>query len=51
MSSRTASHIIDFDPFRLDLRAGQLSRDGIPVKLRPKTFAVLCPWQEQLSES
>ena len=24
MSSRTASHIIDFDPFRLDLRAGQL---------------------------
>lgn len=33
--------IIDFVPFRLDLRAGQLCRDGTPVKLRPKTFAVL----------
>jgi DNA-binding response OmpR family regulator len=32
---------IDFPPYRLDLRAGQLSRDGTPVRLRPKTFAVL----------
>src|SRR5262245_25933027 len=33
--------IIAFAPFQLDLRAGQLSRDGVPVPLRPKTFAVL----------
>ena len=33
--------IIDFAPFQLDLRAGQLCRDGVPVPLRPKTFAVL----------
>lgn len=32
---------IDFPPFRLDLRAGQLYREGAPVHLRPKTFAVL----------
>lgn len=33
--------IFDFPPFRLDLRAGRLSRDGAPVPLRPKTYAVL----------
>jgi DNA-binding response OmpR family regulator len=32
---------IEFPPFRLDLRAGELYRDGLPVRLRPKTFAVL----------
>src|SRR5262245_15855817 len=32
---------IDFAPFQLDLRAGQLRRDGTPIPLRPKTFAVL----------
>jgi DNA-binding winged helix-turn-helix (wHTH) protein/tetratricopeptide (TPR) repeat protein len=37
----TGPPIIDFAPFRLDLRAGQLRRDAIPVRLRPKTFAVL----------
>ena len=36
-----ALRIIDFAPFQLDLRAGQLCRDGVPVPLRPKTFAVL----------
>ena len=33
--------IIDFPPFQLDLRAGQLRRAAAPVPLRPKTFAVL----------
>lgn len=32
---------IDFLPFQLDLRVGQLYRDGAPIPLRPKTFAVL----------
>src|SRR6185369_1973307 len=32
---------IDFPPFQLDLRAGQLTRDGTPIPLRPKSFAVL----------
>src|SRR5262245_52043031 len=32
---------IDFPPFRLDLRAGKLCREGMHVPLRPKTFAVL----------
>ena len=32
---------IDFPPFRLDLRAEQLTRDGTPIPLRPKTYAVL----------
>ena len=35
------STTIDFPPFELDLRAGQLRRDGTPIPLRPKTFAVL----------
>ncbi|MEO8604036.1 MAG: transcriptional regulator [bacterium] len=35
------SAIIAFPPFQLDLRAGQLTRDGAPLRLRPKTFAVL----------
>ena len=37
MSSTT----IDFPPFRLDLRAEQLTRAGTPIPLRPKTYAVL----------
>ncbi len=41
MSSPDTSSTYDFPPFRLDLRAGQLQRDGRPVPLRPKTFAVL----------
>ncbi|MBY0276515.1 AAA family ATPase [Candidatus Binatia bacterium] len=36
-----SSTSIDFPPFRLDLRAEQLTRDGTPVALRPKTYAVL----------
>jgi DNA-binding winged helix-turn-helix (wHTH) protein len=32
---------IDFPPFQLNLRSGQLRRDGAPIPLRPKTFAVL----------
>jgi DNA-binding winged helix-turn-helix (wHTH) protein/tetratricopeptide (TPR) repeat protein/type II secretory pathway predicted ATPase ExeA len=35
------STTIHFPPFQLDLRAGQLSREGQPIQLRPKTFAVL----------
>jgi len=35
------STTIDFPPFQLDLRAGQLTRDGTPIPLRPKSFAVL----------
>src|SRR5262245_59259073 len=37
----TASPIIEFAPFRLDLLAGQLRRGSTPISLRPKTFAVL----------
>ncbi len=37
----TALSIIDFAPFQLDLRAGQLRRGNTPLPLRPKTFAVL----------
>jgi len=33
--------LIDFPPFQLDLRAWQLRRDGKPIALRPKTFAIL----------
>jgi DNA-binding winged helix-turn-helix (wHTH) protein len=40
-STSVAPETIDFPPFRLDLRAGQLTRDGAPIALRPKTFAVL----------
>ena len=42
----SSSTSIDFPPYQLDLRAGQLYRDGTPVHLRPKTFAVL----QQLAE-
>jgi DNA-binding winged helix-turn-helix (wHTH) protein len=35
------AELIYFPPYRLDLRAGQLYRDGTPVRVRPKTFAVL----------
>src|SRR5437868_3560419 len=30
-----------FSPFRLDRSTGQLTRDGIPVPLRAKTWALL----------
>ena len=40
-NSRTASDVIDFPPFQVDLRAGLLRRDGNELNLRPKTFAVL----------
>ena len=40
-SSRVSLPPIDFPPFRLDLRAEQLTRDGAPIPLRPKTYAVL----------
>jgi DNA-binding winged helix-turn-helix (wHTH) protein/predicted ATPase len=33
--------IIAFSSFRVDLRAGQLTRTGTPIALRPKTWAVL----------
>jgi predicted ATPase/DNA-binding winged helix-turn-helix (wHTH) protein len=33
--------LIDFPPYQLDLRAWQLRRDGKPVAIRPKTFAIL----------
>src|SRR5262245_39175149 len=32
---------IVFSPFRLDRRSGQLTRAGVPVPLRAKTWAVL----------
>src|SRR5882724_2976859 len=40
-SASNASHLIEFPPFQLDLRAGLLRRAMTPVALRPKTFAVL----------
>src|SRR5690348_4023516 len=39
--SRVLPPPIDFPPFRLDRRAEQLTRDGTPIPLRPKTYAVL----------
>src|SRR4029450_13456218 len=33
--------MIAFASYRLDLRAGQLTRAGAPIALRPKTWAVL----------
>jgi DNA-binding winged helix-turn-helix (wHTH) protein len=33
--------VIHFPPYRLDLLAGQLCRGSTPVRVRPKTFAVL----------
>jgi predicted ATPase/DNA-binding winged helix-turn-helix (wHTH) protein len=36
-----AATTIDFAPFQLDLSGGQLLRDGKPIRLRPKPFAVL----------
>ena len=44
------STTINFPPFRLDLRAGELYRDGSPVRLRPKTFAVLQHLAEHAGE-
>jgi DNA-binding winged helix-turn-helix (wHTH) protein/tetratricopeptide (TPR) repeat protein len=40
-SAAIGPHLIDFPPFQLDLRGGILRRQGVPVALRPKTFAVL----------
>lgn len=40
VSSARGSDIV-FAPFRLDVQGEQLWRDGQPVALRPKTFAVL----------
>jgi predicted ATPase/DNA-binding winged helix-turn-helix (wHTH) protein len=36
-----SARVIDFPPFRLDLDDERLWRDGVAVRLRPKTFAVL----------
>jgi hypothetical protein len=36
---------IDFPPFQLDLRAGQLRRDGTPIPLRPKTSQFSGSWR------
>ena len=36
-----ASSVVSFDDFTLDFDSGQLSRDGRPVPLTPKAFAVL----------
>jgi len=44
------AELIDFPPYRLDLRAGQLRRVGIPVRVRPKTFAVLQHLAERPNE-
>src|SRR4029453_5844586 len=33
--------MIAFASYRLDLRAGQLTRPGVPIALGPKTWAVL----------
>jgi DNA-binding winged helix-turn-helix (wHTH) protein/predicted ATPase len=33
--------VVDFPPFRIDLEDERLWRDGVAVRLRPKTFAVL----------
>jgi DNA-binding winged helix-turn-helix (wHTH) protein/tetratricopeptide (TPR) repeat protein len=41
---------IPFPPFQLDVRNAQLRRDGTPVGLRPKTFAVLCHLAERPGE-
>jgi DNA-binding winged helix-turn-helix (wHTH) protein len=45
-----SSTSIYFPPFQLDLRAGELRRDGKPIPLRPKTFAVLCHLAERPGE-
>jgi DNA-binding winged helix-turn-helix (wHTH) protein/tetratricopeptide (TPR) repeat protein len=52
MSTATsaAPSLIDFPPFQLDLRAGQLRHDATPVPLRPKTFAVLQHLAERPNE-
>jgi DNA-binding winged helix-turn-helix (wHTH) protein/tetratricopeptide (TPR) repeat protein len=49
-SISNAPSIIDFPPFQLDLRAGQLRRGASPVPLRPKTFAVLQTLAERAGE-
>jgi DNA-binding winged helix-turn-helix (wHTH) protein len=37
----TPTAVIEFPPFQLDLRAGQLRCNATPLSLRPKTYAVL----------
>jgi DNA-binding winged helix-turn-helix (wHTH) protein len=50
VSNSVARAIIDFPPFQLDLRAGQLRHNATPVPLRPKTFAVLRNLAERPNE-
>jgi len=37
-----AAPTVRFGPFQMDLNAGLLRREGTPIPLRPKTWAVLC---------
>jgi len=39
---REGMSAIEFDSFRLDLEEGLLRRDGDPLRLRPKSYEVLC---------
>ena len=41
MMSRQSRRLYEFGPFRLDPAEHTLLRDGEPVALRPKEFAVL----------
>jgi DNA-binding winged helix-turn-helix (wHTH) protein len=50
LSTLIGRAIIDFPPFQLDLRAGQLHCEATPVPLRPKTFAVLQHLAERAGE-
>jgi DNA-binding winged helix-turn-helix (wHTH) protein len=50
VSTSFAQAIIEFPPFQLDLRSGQLRRDATPVPLRPKTFGVLQSLAERPGE-
>lgn len=45
-----ATTTIVFPPFELDVRAGQLRRDGQPIALRPKAFALLQHMAERPGE-
>src|SRR6185295_4228573 len=41
MRNASQEQSVVFSPFRLDTLGGQLTRAGVPVPLRPKTWAVL----------
>src|SRR5262249_28855575 len=41
MPQVSASHLIHFDPFELDLRAGELRKHGIRIRLQEQPFLVL----------